>query len=316
VRFQQAKICRPHGIATRHALSRSSQVRRRLLFPNLSTSEVRSSMVNALHPPENLGSPPKIHVRQLQHLPTMFRFLLNPGPSFTRSAFDSTLVQHRHEAGLYLPVLLLPQNICFPILDGTTLRSARECSFALFTRACTRRILEPWLLGPTSTHVVEVGSHEGRIRIAGRGESIVIVGTAPTAEYTRDVPIWIWRIRSRNIASTLATASALASAFGFTVSPQSSPLPILTISSIFRGSVLYERLKTSKHGVVGAQTFEMWAASTRINFQILSRICSSPHMPLTSSERTSREFRSMSVTVCNLRIGITDDVQINSDNTR
>jgi len=40
---------------------------------------------------------------------------------FTHSTFDSTLVQHRHEPGLYLRALLPPYNICFPILDGTTL---------------------------------------------------------------------------------------------------------------------------------------------------------------------------------------------------
>jgi len=34
-----------------------------LRFPNLPSHSVRSAIVNALYPPENLGSPPKVHVR-------------------------------------------------------------------------------------------------------------------------------------------------------------------------------------------------------------------------------------------------------------
>jgi hypothetical protein len=75
--------------------------------------QLESSIINALHPAEHLGSPPKIHERQLR--------VSNRGPSFTRNARDSTLVQHRRNPGIYLLSLLLPQNICFPILDGITL---------------------------------------------------------------------------------------------------------------------------------------------------------------------------------------------------
>ena len=86
------------------------------------------------------------------------------GPSFTCSAFDSTLVQHRNEPGLYLLALLLPQNICFPraILDGTALHFEFEVLasdlFFLSTRAPVRQIIEPWSLELTSTHTIEVGN--------------------------------------------------------------------------------------------------------------------------------------------------------------
>ena len=51
----------------------------------------------------------------------------------------------------------------------------------------------------------------------------------------------------------------------------------------------------------------------RTNFRVRSRIRSVSHMSLSSSERSSREFRSMSVS---MRIGIADDVHFNLDNTR
>jgi len=60
----------------------------------------------------------------------------------------------------------------------------------------------------------EVGSHEGRIGIASRGVVYSDMRVSIYCKiYTKDGPICIWRIRSRNIASTLATASSLASAF-------------------------------------------------------------------------------------------------------
>jgi hypothetical protein len=84
-----------------------------------------------------------------------------------------------------------------------------------------------------------------------------------------------------------ATALALASEFGFTVSPQCSLLPSLAISPILRGSVLWGRLKALKHGVECAQTFKHQPAYVR-----------GPHISITSSERSSSEFRSMGVSNC------------------
>jgi hypothetical protein len=117
VRFQHTKICRPHVTGTRHALSRTShKIDQVSLY--LSGSSVRSSMVNALHPPENLGSPPKNNDWQLQHLPS----------SSLQIAAHRSLAAHSVACSYSTGTSpnrtffarLLPQNICFPILDGTT----------------------------------------------------------------------------------------------------------------------------------------------------------------------------------------------------
>lgn len=125
--------------------------------------------------------------------------------------------------------------------------------------------------------------------------------------------MWIWRIRSRNMASTLATASALSSGFC-----KPSILSISHSCHKFHISWLciIGAIKNVRTWVIGAQTFEAWAAPTPTNFRMLSRVSSSPHISLTSSERSSREFRSMSVSICSLRIGIADVIRVNSGNTR
>jgi len=61
------------------------------------------------------------------------------------------------------------------------------------------------------------------------------------------------------------------------------PLPSLATSSIFRGPVLQERLKTSNHRVVGADLRDV-GRTNLTNLRTLSHVGSAPHISLTSSE--------------------------------
>ena len=140
----------------------------------------------------------------------------------------------------------------------------------------------------------------------------MVLGTAPTAGCIRDGPIWIW-----SHEHGVHSCNSFGSCLGIWVHGEPSIFPTSRSYHKFHISWLciVGAIKNVKPGVVGAQTFEMWAASTRTNSRILSRAHSSPHISLTSSERFSREFRSMSATICSLRIGIADGVHVNSDNT-
>ena len=148
-----------------------------LLFPNLPSHSVRSSKVNALYPPENLGSPPRVPVRRKAASAPANR-VSSSAQITAHHSLAAHSIARSYSTGMCQECTLMPffshRIYMLLILDRTTLSFGSICSRVFLcssTRACVRRILEPWLLGLTSVHIVEVGSgcHESRIRIAGRG---------------------------------------------------------------------------------------------------------------------------------------------------
>jgi len=134
-----------------------------LLFPNLPSHSVRRSIVNALYPPEDRGSPPRIHVRcKAASAPA------NRVSSSAQIAAHHSLAAHSiarsYSTGMGQYCTFLPffsTEYMLQILNRTTLSFGSICSRVFLcssTRACVRRILEPWLLGLTSIHTVEIGS--------------------------------------------------------------------------------------------------------------------------------------------------------------